>query len=169
MLLVGGIVLAQVASFFNLPDVDREGVEQALDRTEDQSSKGGSEFSVARPKSPTEFPEAVVTVLFRPFPWEAGNVQALVAAVEGAVLLLVFVMSLPRLARLPRFLVTTPYVAFVTAYTLMFVFAFSSVGNFGIITRQRTQVFPMVLVLVALPLAEKVTSTRVRAAERLSA
>ena len=38
-----------------------------------------------------------------------------------------------------------------SAYTLMFVFAFSSVGNFGIITRQRTQVFPMVLVLLALP------------------
>ena len=32
------------------------------------------------------------------------------------------------------------------------VFAFSSVGNFGIITRQRTQVFPFVLVLLALPL-----------------
>ncbi|MGH9120044.1 MAG: hypothetical protein ACRD0A_19910 [Acidimicrobiales bacterium] len=168
LVLVGGIVLAQVASFFNLPDVDREGVEQALDRTEDQSSKGGSQFSVARPKSPAEYPEAVVTVLFRPFPWEAGNAQALVAAAEGALLLLAFVMSLPRLARLPSYVVSTPYVAFVTAYTLMFVFAFSSVGNFGIITRQRTQVFPMVLVLLALPLAEKVSRGRVRASEMLS-
>ena len=41
MVLVGGIVLAQAASFFNLADVDREGVEQVLDRTEDQSCKGG--------------------------------------------------------------------------------------------------------------------------------
>jgi hypothetical protein len=33
----------------------------------------------------------------------------------------------------------------------MFVIAFSSIGNFGILTRQRTQVFPFVLVLLAVP------------------
>ncbi|MGH9005526.1 MAG: hypothetical protein ACRDYV_20565, partial [Acidimicrobiia bacterium] len=151
MVLVGGLVLTLAARFFNLQELDKEGVEQVLDRTEDQSSKGGSQFDVARPKSPGEFPEAVMTVLFRPFPWEAGNAQALVASVEGTILALLFVVSLPRLARLPRLLVTTPYLVFAVSYTLMFVFAFSSVGNFGIITRQRTQVFPMVLVLLALP------------------
>jgi hypothetical protein len=35
---------------------------------------------------------------------------------------------------------------------MMFVIAFSSIGNFGIMTRQRTQVFPFVLVLLCLPL-----------------
>jgi hypothetical protein len=35
---------------------------------------------------------------------------------------------------------------------MMFVFAFSSIGNFGIMTRQRTQVFPFVLVLLCLPM-----------------
>jgi hypothetical protein len=160
LLLVGGIVLAQAARFFNLADVDRQGVEQVLDRTTDQSSKGGSQYSVARPKSPAEYPEALITVLFRPFPWEATSAQALVAAAEGALLLLAFVTSLPRLVRLPRYMVSTPYVLFVVAYTAMFVYAFSSVGNFGIITRQRTQVFPMVLVLLALPLAQRVTASR---------
>jgi hypothetical protein len=162
LVLIGGIVLAQAASFFHLPDVDRQGVDQVLDRTQDQSSKGGSQFNVARPKSPAEYPQALVTVLFRPFPWEAGNAQALVAAAEGGVLLVLFVMSVPRLLRLPRFIVSTPYVAFVVAYTAMFVYAFSSVGNFGIIARQRTQVLPMVLVLVALPLVERLPAGRRR-------
>jgi hypothetical protein len=152
MVLVGGLVLTQAADFFHLQDLDRAGVEQVLDRTEDQSSTGGSQYSVSRPKSPGEYPDAVLTVLFRPFPWEAGNAQALVASVEGTLLALLFVVSLPRLARLPRLLVSTPYLLFALAYILMFVFAFSSVGNFGIITRQRTQVFPFVLVLLALPL-----------------
>jgi hypothetical protein len=40
------------------------------------------------------------------------------------------------------------------------VFAFSSVGNFGIITRQRTQVFPMVLVLLALPAVSRARDGR---------
>jgi hypothetical protein len=49
-----------------------------------------------------------------------------------------------------------PYVAFAVSYTAMFVFAFSSVGNFGIMTRQRTQVLPLVLVLLAIPAARAV-------------
>ena len=44
-----------------------------------------------------------------------------------------------------------PYVAYATTYTIMFVIAFSSIGNFGILTRQRTQVLPMLLVLLVLP------------------
>ncbi|HEY7069623.1 MAG TPA: hypothetical protein VH479_05905 [Acidimicrobiales bacterium] len=152
MVLVGGLVLTQTADFFHLQDLDPAGVQQVLDRTQDQSSKGASQYSVSRPKSPGEYPDAVLTVLFRPFPWEAGNAQALVASVEGTLLAVLFVVSLPRLARLPRLLVSTPYLLFAVAYILMFVFAFSSVGNFGIITRQRTQVFPFVLILLSLPL-----------------
>jgi len=64
---------------------------------------------------PPEYPEALVTVLFRPFPWEAANAQALVAEAEGALLLVILLTSFPRLARLWRYLVTTPYVAFVVA------------------------------------------------------
>ena len=60
-------------------------------------------------------------------------------------------LSLPRLARLPRLFVRTPYVVFAVAYTPLFVLAFSAVGNFGLLTRQRTQLFPFVLVLLALP------------------
>ncbi len=108
-----------------------------------------------------------MTVLFRPFPWEAGNAQALVASVEGTILAMLFVVSLPRLARLPRLLVTTPYLVFAVSYSLMFVFAFSSVGNFGIITRQRTQVFPLVLVLLAIPLATRAVEER-RERQRVS-
>jgi hypothetical protein len=153
--LVGGLILAQAASYFHLEDVKPGSVSTVLDRTESQSGTGNSQYEVARPKSPGEYPEAVATVLFRPFPWEAGNAQALVAALEGTFVALLVVLSLPRLGRLPRLLVSTPYVTFAAAYTAMFVFAFSSVGNFGIITRQRTQVLPFVLVLLAIPLAER--------------
>jgi hypothetical protein len=85
-----------------------------------------------------------------------------VASVEGTLLALAFVVSLPRLARLPRFLVSTPYLVFTLAFVLMFAFAFSSVGNFGIVTRQRTQVFPLVLVLLALPLPERLAPGALR-------
>lgn len=156
LLLAGGLLLTQAASFFNLDDIDREAVDQVFERTEGQSSTGGSEFANTRPKSPGEYPGAVVTVLFRPFLWETGNAQATVAAIEGTILLLLFVLSWHRLVQLPRTMFRVPYVAFALSYTAMFVFAFSSVGNFGIMTRQRTQVLPLVLVLLAIPVARAV-------------
>ena len=41
-----------------------------------------------------------------------------------------------------------PYVAFAMLYTFIFIYAFSTFGNFGIITRQRVQLYPLVLVFV---------------------
>jgi hypothetical protein len=151
LLAAGAVVISQAADFFHVDDLDRAGVEQVLDRTGDQSSKGGAEFAVARPTSLPEYPYAAVSVLFRPFLWEAGNAQAMVAAVEGFILAVVFVVSLPRLLRVPQYARRVPYVTFALSYTAMFVFAFSAVGNFGLLTRQRTQVFPFVLILLAIP------------------
>jgi hypothetical protein len=103
--------------------------------------------------------------MFRPFPWEAGNAQALAAAREGVVLMAIFILSLPRLVRVPRFAVSRPYVAFALAYTALFVLAFSAIGNFGLLTRQRTQLLPFVLVLIAMPARAKVPDSRLREAE----
>ncbi len=160
LLLAGGLLLTQEASFFNLDDIDRAAVEQVFERTEDQSARGGSEFASTRPKSPGEYPGAVMTVLFRPFLWETGYAQAAVAAIEGTVLLLLFVMSAHRLAQLPRTMFRVPYVAFAVSYTAMFVFAFSAVSNFGIIARQRTQVLPMILVMLAIPVVARNVADR---------
>jgi hypothetical protein len=151
VVLIGAVVLARAADFFHLDSIDRGSVTQVLDRTTDQSAKGGSEFEAGRLTSPAEYPTAVVSVLFRPFPWEAGNTQALVAAAEGVLLMLYFVISLPRIVHAPRTAVRNPYVAFAFAYSAMFVFAFAAVANFGLLARQRTQLLPFVLVLLAMP------------------
>jgi hypothetical protein len=42
-------------------------------------------------------------------------------------------------------------VTFVVVYGLLFVVAFSSIGNFGIIARERVQLLPFFLVLLAAP------------------
>jgi hypothetical protein len=47
-------------------------------------------------------------------------------------------------------------VAFVVVYSLLFVFAFSSIANFGILARERTQVLPFFLVLLAVPAVRRV-------------
>jgi hypothetical protein len=153
MLVAGGVVLSSTASFFDVQG-DAGGVDQVLQRTQTQSSQGGSEFDGGgqRAYTPKEFPVALTTVLFRPYIWEASNGQMVVAALEGTFLLGATLLSWRRIVRLPGFIFRVPYLAYCVAYIIMFVIAFSSIGNFGIMTRQRTQVFPFVLVLLVLPL-----------------
>ena len=148
---VGVVVTAKAASFFEVDGVSGDSVSQVFDYTDQQSGQGGSEFEAVRVKSPTEFPAAVLAVLFRPWPWEANSAQALIASAEGTMLLILGAASFTRLLRLPKLIFQVPYVAYVVTYTIMFVIAFSSIGNFGILTRQRTQVLPLVVVLLALP------------------
>ena len=152
LLMVGGFALGATARFFALDAVDSQAVDSVLTYTENQSEQGGSEFESTRATSPAQYPLATVTVLFRPFPWEAGNSQAFGAAAEGALLIVVCAVSWRRLVRLPGFFWRTPYVVYCLAFTAMFIFAFSSISNFGILTRQRTQLFPFFLVLLSLPL-----------------
>jgi hypothetical protein len=70
-------------------------------------------------------------------------------------LLVLGAASIPRLLRLPKYIFQVPYVAYALTYTIMFVIAFSSIANFGILTRQRTQVLPLVLVFLVLPLESR--------------
>jgi hypothetical protein len=101
--------------------------------------------------SPIDLPLATATVLFRPLPFEASNNQMLLTSAEGVFLAALCVVSWRRLATIPRRVRSTPYVAFSLVFVLLFVWAFSSFGNFGILARQRTQMLPFLFVLLALP------------------
>ncbi|HEX6331130.1 MAG TPA: hypothetical protein VF129_07565, partial [Actinomycetota bacterium] len=92
----------------------------------------------------------LVTVLFRPFIFEAHNTQALVAAVEGSVLIAIVLYHWRSLVASLRGFRRQPYVAFVLAYVAMFIVGFSSIANFGILARQRVQLYPLFFVLLSL-------------------
>jgi len=149
LVLIGAVLIGRTQSFFELDSSGASAVDEVLTQVEEQSEQGGSEFDSVRPTSPVEFPFAVVTVLFRPFPFEAGSVTAMIASLEGMVVLVLFIRVFRRLLLVPRI----PYAAFAATFTVLFIFAFSAFSNFGILVRQRTQVLPLVLVLVALPVA----------------
>lgn len=126
-------------------------VDELLTETERRTATGGSEFVATPVNSIRDLPSALITVPFRPFPWEAEGIAPTLSSLEGVALLAFALLSLPRLRGLPRALLDRPYVAFAGAYALGFIVAFSTVGNFGILARQRTQFLPLVAVLLALP------------------
>lgn len=151
LLVVGLLVVGQVEEFLGIDRLDPESAQKALAATSSNtSSYEGSQRDADVPSLLT-LPSGVITVLFRPFPHEAHNVQALAASFEGVLLLLLFAAATPTLLALPRLVLKVPYVTYAVAFTLMFSFAFSSFANFGLLARERVQVFPLALVVLALP------------------
>ncbi len=150
MLVAAAVLFAEAQTFFNLDSLDVESAQLLLQSTSERTAEGGSQFTPASPTSPTGFVEATVTVLFRPFPFEISG-PGVVAGFEGLLLMGLVFASLPRLARIPRMVLRAPYVAFAVGYSFAFIFAFASISNFGILARERTQLFPLLFVVFALP------------------
>lgn len=115
------------------------------------SADGASEFEARPVTNPLQFPFAAVSVIFRPFPVEARSALQLATSIEGTVLLIACVRNRARLRRALRSAFDQPYVLFCLVYSIGFVVAFSNIGNFGILARQRAQLFPFLVVLLALP------------------
>lgn len=154
LLLIGtGLLLVtQASTFLGVEGGLNDGaINQQLQRAGERTDEGGSSFQAAPVSSPSDLPQAALTVLFRPFPWEAGNAQALVTAAEGSFLLALICLSMGRLRHLPSFAIKRPFVMMCLPYIVLFVIGFATFGNFGILARQRVQVYPFVLVLVCLP------------------
>jgi hypothetical protein len=134
LLIVFALTLSTVQSKFKLEE--GEGVQDVLTQTEAQTAGDGSEFDAVAARSPLDIPEAAFSVLFRPLPYEARNLQTLITSLEGAFLLYFFVRNWRRLANIvPRR--RAPYLAFVGTYSLLFVIAFSNFGNFGLLADAR--------------------------------
>lgn len=164
-LVVAGATVAAGAAFqdqFGLDRLDVVSAEEVLDETTRRSAQGGSQFSAPNPASPVGYVTALVTVLYRPFPLEVPGATAALSALEGMVLLGLTVVAVRRLVRIPGLLLRRAYLTFATLYLLGFVYAFASVENFGILARQRTQVLPLLFVLLAIGTAR---TTRSRTAQ----
>lgn len=144
------VAVEQAATFFKLDDLSSDSVDQVIGNTQERTGQGGSAFTATSPSNPLFFPLAVLQVLIRPFPWEAHNAQAVLASAEGLFLLYLGWVRRRQLLSLPRQL-KDPFLLFSTVYSVLFVVAFSTFGNFGLIARERVMALPIVLVLLCLP------------------
>lgn len=163
ILVVGAVaLLGTTKSYLRDKGIEpQDGVNSVLAESARRTGQGGSSFQVdSKGPSLDQFPLAIVTILFRPFLFEAHNAQAGVTALESTVLLcLTFTRrrAIWRAISHPR---RRPYVAFVLIYSTLFVFAFSTIANFGILARERTQLLPFFLVLLAIPAGRRAPSSR---------
>ena len=158
ILFAGSGMIAVAEQFFGLKSLNTQTVQEQFDEVTRRSGEKGSTFTGYSPNSPVGFALAGVTVLFRPFPLEVRNPQGFLTSLEGLTLLGLCIVSLKRLSRLPREFFRRPYVVFSLVYVLAFVYAFSSIVNFGILARQRAQLLPILFVVLCLPRRDSVNA-----------
>ena len=153
LIVLGAGVAAVILVVGLFPDVFGVDILSTQDRdgfTEDvfRRTSGGTVGTGGVVNSPLDVPAALAHVLYKPFPFEATELQHFVAAGETTLLILLTIWKLPPIIRNIRQWRSNAYVVFCTFYTLGFAVAFSVVRNLGIIARQRGQVLAFFLCFV---------------------
>jgi len=145
------VMVNSAARFLRVTDVSASGAVTELQNVSTRSDTGGSAFQPVVVRSPLQVPKAFITVLFRPFPTEADNAQAMAAALESTFLLFLTLKRLPWVKAALLSMRRQAYVGLALAYTTIFVVAFASFPNFGLLVRERDQLFPFFVVLLSIP------------------
>jgi len=142
--------VGQAASFLGLSSISASGIQSELDQQTARSDTGGSAFNNGgNSLNPIYLPRDAVTVLIRPFPWEAGGGVQLLAALEGAAIGALLILRLRSLRISLARSREMPFLMFCWVLTGLYAVAFASFANFGLLVRERSLVLPAVFALVA--------------------
>jgi hypothetical protein len=152
VLLVGLLYSINLALEYEKLDSSVQGVVEEYVATHERLlQEGGSVIEGPAPTSPGGFGQAVLTVMFRPFPWELSDPLALIAGLESLILLAIVIVRFPAAGRALKqwrggMLVAALLVTFAIIVPL------TAVANFGLLVRQRAQVLPFLfMVFTAAP------------------
>jgi hypothetical protein len=152
---VGSLVflgsLLGVSVFLTLHYLHGSGGSLSLNQVTTNNISSGNSGGIRYSTSPLYYPRDVYTVLFDPLPINFHGLTELIAAFENTLILALVLTSLRQLRIVPRASFARTYVMMCLFYTVAFVYAFAALGNLGLITRERTLVFPFLFVLMCIP------------------
>jgi hypothetical protein len=151
-LVVGGFVwwlLPHLMIYLKIEELSLEGVLGLLQQQQSLTFGGGSAFQSVDISNPLNFPMAMVTVIFRPFFWEAHNLLAMVQSLEGVIFMGIVLWRMKSLGRALVSSLSNFYIRFILIYIIAFVVAYSAVQNFGTLVRWRTMMLPFFFMLMA--------------------
>ena len=128
---------------------------QQISTTDKGTASGYGSSNVTYSPGPKGFVHDIFTVLFDPLGYNAhGNGERL-ASLENLVIVGVILSSWRQLRIVVRASFARPYILLCVIYSLGFIYTFAALGNLGLITRERTLLFPFFLVVLAIPLSPK--------------
>lgn len=158
VLVVGGLLLARVTAHFlgvqslNVSSVQNRLQTNALNTgtaARSQIGQFGSSGATSVSLSPAAIPKDVYYTLIRPLPNHAHGPAQLATSLESVFLVALFLASWRRLVSAFKAMRREAYALAAALYSLMWVVLFASIGNLGILARERTSLLPLLVVLVS--------------------
>ncbi len=140
-----GLELGEIQAFIG----ERQGALTGQRHVLASGEAGASAFTPVDTRSPVGLAILIPTVLFRPFPWEAHNRNALITSLEGLGLMALVVYRFRSVRAAILGAAQNPFLLTSVLYVLVVIYLFSAFANFGIIARQRVQIFPFVFMWIA--------------------
>jgi hypothetical protein len=155
LIVVASVLIARTDQFLHgFVRAPNPGVTDILQGITERTQQGGSRFAPSVLDNPWRTPVAAVTVLYRPLLVDAHNVQSLISATEGTILLIFSIVRIRWMLAALFSVRRQPYVGFAIAYCAVFILGFSAIANFGLLARERVQVLPFFLILLTIPPAD---------------
>lgn len=153
MAFVAALALGSItagADFLGMDDLSVESIEAELQATTERTGYGDSSFDPGDTSlSPVNLPRGLVTVLFRPFPWEAGGALPMLAATESLAVIGLIVWRRRSIWAALRSWRSNPFLLYCMLLLVAYGMTFSSFANFGLLSRQRSLVLPALYALIA--------------------
>lgn len=122
-----------------------------LNETTRRTSESGSTFTPPTISGPTDWLYASLRTLTRPLIIEVDGLAQLIPALEMSVFLVICLFAIRRLLHLPKLVLTNPFVAFAMTSLFLGGLAYSSFANLGVLTRQKSLLLPLMLLIPCLP------------------
>lgn len=154
LVILGLNLIGGVASYVRLDEVSLDAALVQYEAFQENAS-GGASFTPVSLYHPLGVPQAIVTILYRPFPWEAHRMAALALALESSSLLGLTIVRFGSIRAAIASARSDPFVLFILVYIVLCILAFTSFGNFSIVGRQRLQFLPLFFMLLAYPFAAR--------------
>jgi hypothetical protein len=152
LLAVGGLawyLLPKVLVYLNLEKISPTEIISYIKNYQALSSQGGSAFQAINLNSPLDYLISPITVLLRPFPWEAHNLLALFESLMGVSILLLLFWRIKSLGRAIASSISNVYLRYVLIYLIIFFVIFAAITNFGTLVRERVMMFPFFFMLLS--------------------
>ena len=159
VLVAGGLLLARVtAHFLGLHSLSASSIEHVLQQNaynsgsaaRNQVGQFGSSEAASTSLSPLALPKDFYYTVMRPLPFQAHGLTQLASSAENSLIILLIAVSFRRLASALRSMRRHPYLLASLIYSLLWVLLFASIGNLGILARERTSLLPFLFVLISM-------------------
>jgi hypothetical protein len=144
---VGYFMVQGGAEFLKLEDLSVDSLEARVEEQQQRTTKGGSSYEPISLFTPTGVIEGLITTAIRPFPWESDSGAMLLTSLETLGWLLFCWIQRRALWHRLRTIRSDPVAAFALFYSVAMLLALTSIGNFGIIARQRVMALPFLWML----------------------